>query len=973
VKLDTPFLRLPLRFDADRLAAEVSQFAEAEWRAHPQGHAGNTALPLVAAHGDPADDAARGPMAPTPHLARCPYLRQALAALGTVLGRTRLMRIVGHGEATPHVDTNYYWLHHVRVHVPAVTTPGVRFLCDDDSVHMKPGECWLFDTWRRHNVVNPADASRIHLVADTVGTGDFWELVAGAERPFDPGAPPPRPDRPVRFDPGATPDLQYERVNVPVVMSPWEQECLIADMLDGLGAEANAARAALVRLNRDWRGLWARYGDRADGWPAFRARLDRFQPEVKGWAGVRLPNGVELSEAILQAVVRPALNPDQATDPPPAEPVVVPPSPQATTSAELTFDRPVFIVAAPRSGSTLLFETLARSPDFATVGGEAHAQFEGVPELTPAAHGWESNRLTAADATPAAVAALHAAIKTALRDRDGQPPAGGPVRLLEKTPKNALRIPFLAAAFPGARFVYLTREPRENVSSAIEAWRSGKFVTYPKLPGWGGPPWSLLLVPGWRELNGKPLEEVAAHQWREAHWRIQDDLAQLPRDRWTAVRYEDFLSDPKGTVEKLAAFAGVRWDDPLAGPLPLSRHTLTPPDPDKWRKNAAELERVLPGLRPITDRVRRATAPAEPNAPAEPAALQPLRSVATTTFAPLLARLGVSVAVTTYQAGRLIFLRADGDRMNTHFRPFKMPMGLARRGGRLAVGAGTQVWEFQNQPKAAATVEPAGKHDALFLPRTSHWTGDIRVHDVAYAGDELWVVNTRFSCLCTLDADHSFRPRWRPRFVTALAAEDRCHLNGLAVRDGKPRYVTCLGATDTAGGWRANKRDGGLVLDVADGRVVRDGLSMPHSPRWHDGKLWVLESGEGAVGLLDPGAGKLTTLARLPGFTRGLDFHGGVVFVGLSKVRETAVFSGLPLTDRMPEADRKCGVWAVDARDGRPLAHLTFESGVDEVFAVQVLADLRYPELLTDDDKVIGSSFVLPDDALAEVPAAARR
>src|SRR5215210_1384995 len=177
--LDSEFYRLPLRLDSKRLAEEVLQFSDDEWRAHPQGHAGNTALPLVSVGGGINDDV-KGPMRPTPFLARCPYLAQVLASLGTVIGRARLMRIAGQSDATPHVDTNYYWMHHVRVHIPAVTYREVKFLCLDQSVHMAAGEAWIFDSWKMHNVINPVPAPRIHLVVGTVGSTAFWNLVARA-------------------------------------------------------------------------------------------------------------------------------------------------------------------------------------------------------------------------------------------------------------------------------------------------------------------------------------------------------------------------------------------------------------------------------------------------------------------------------------------------------------------------------------------------------------------------------------------------------------------------------------------------------------------------------------------------------------------------------------------------------------------------------------------------------------------------
>ncbi len=345
------------------------------------------------------------------------------------------------------------------------------------------------------------------------------------------------------------------------------------------------------------------------------------------------------------------------------------------------------------------------------------------------------------------------------------------------------------------------------------------------------------------------------------------------------------------------------------------------------------------------------------NAPASPA---PLRSVHTTSFPELLDQLGISIAVTTYQAGKLVLLRADGGKLNTHFRTFVRPMGLAVLGGRMCVGTATEIWDFRNIPEVAAVHEPAGKHDACYLPRSVHFTGDILVHEMALAGPELWIANTRFSCLCTLDSTHSFVPRWAPPFITALAAEDRCHLNGFCLVDDKPAYVTALGQTDAARGWRANKRNGGVLMSVPDGSVVAHELSMPHSPRWHGGHLWLLESGTGSLGVVDRATGKYNQVARVPGFTRGLDFHDRYAFIGLSQVRETAVFSGLPITE---QTERNCGVWVVDVTTGETVAFVRFEEAMQEIFAVQVLHGRRFPDVINDDLKTLADSFVLPDKA----------
>lgn len=355
--------------------------------------------------------------------------------------------------------------------------------------------------------------------------------------------------------------------------------------------------------------------------------------------------------------------------------------------------------------------------------------------------------------------------------------------------------------------------------------------------------------------------------------------------------------------------------------------------------------------------------------PAEP---EPLSSVHTTSLPALLDQMKASLFITTYQAGKLIAVRADDGRANTHFRGFNTPMGLALAGNRLAIGTQFEVWELQNLPGVARALEPAGRHDSCFVPRSRHFTGRIAAHEMAYAADgELWVVNTRFSCLCTLDRDNSFVPRWRPPFVSALAAEDRCHLNGMAVVDGQPRYVTALGATDTEAGWRAGKAAGGVLMEVPSGRVVVGGLSMPHSPRWYDGRLWFLESGAGTLSVADPQTGRTEVVATLPGFTRGLDFWGPLAFVGLSQVRETAVFSGIPITERLPVEERACGMWVVDTRNGQTVAFLQFKAGVQEVFAVLVLPGMTFPEVLTEDEKRAGDAFLLPADATARSAAPA--
>ena len=343
-----------------------------------------------------------------------------------------------------------------------------------------------------------------------------------------------------------------------------------------------------------------------------------------------------------------------------------------------------------------------------------------------------------------------------------------------------------------------------------------------------------------------------------------------------------------------------------------------------------------------------------------------LRSVHTSNLPELFEQLRISLIVSTYQAGKAIIVRNDNGRLNTHFRTFTKPMGIAADNSRLIIGGSNMVWEYRNMPAVAKKLEPAGKHDACYLPRRIHVTGDIDIHELAWDGNnELWAVNTRFCCLCTVDADHSFSPRWRPPFVTALAPEDRCHLNGIAMVDGRPKYVTALGETDVRGGWRANKAHGGILMDVESNDILLHGLSMPHSPRWYREKLWILESGEGSLAQVDLEHHTWRTVAQVPGFTRGIDFIGPLAFIGLSQVRESAVFSGIPLVQRLH--DRTCGVWVVNIETGKTVGFLRFEGGVQEIFAVQVLRGSRFPELLEWNDPRLAHSYVLPDEALADV------
>lgn len=316
-------------------------------------------------------------------------------------------------------------------------------------------------------------------------------------------------------------------------------------------------------------------------------------------------------------------------------------------------------------------------------------------------------------------------------------------------------------------------------------------------------------------------------------------------------------------------------------------------------------------------------------------------------FAAILESLEASLLVTTYQAGKLIALRSEQGRMSMLLRSFGKAMGLAVAPGMLALATATKVWTFRNSPSVAAKLghrtTGSGRlpPDACYLPRMAHVTGAIDAHEVAFGGREIWVVNTDFSALCTLDPCFSFVPRWKPPFVSKLAREDRCHLNGLAMVEGRPRFVTAFGETDSLEGWRPGKRDGGCVIDVPTGRAIVRGLAMPHSPRVYAGALWILESGQGRLLRIDPGSGRRETIIELPGYTRGLDFAGRLAFIGLSKLRERDLAEGVPVAERI--AERPCGVAVVDVVARRRLAQLDFLDDIREVFDVRLLTGARRP------------------------------
>ncbi len=303
----------------------------------------------------------------------------------------------------------------------------------------------------------------------------------------------------------------------------------------------------------------------------------------------------------------------------------------------------------------------------------------------------------------------------------------------------------------------------------------------------------------------------------------------------------------------------------------------------------------------------------------------------------------LSLGFTTYQAGKLFLIgRRSGGRLSMFQRSFGRCMGLWTDGQTMWLSTLYQLWRFENRLPPGRTQDG---FDRMFVPQTGFTTGDIDTHDLAINGDgKLVFVNTLFSCLATLSDRHSFRPLWRPPFVSKLAAEDRCHLNGLAMDKGRARFVTAISQTDATDSWRDRRHDGGCVIDVASDEIVVSGLSMPHSPRFYRDRLWVHNSGTGYFGYVDIDAGKFEPVTFCPGYLRGMAFHGDFAIVGLSKPRERS-FSGLALDGNLAEKDAepRCGLMVIDLRSGDIVHYIRFEGSVSELYDVVVFPGARRP------------------------------
>ena len=318
-------------------------------------------------------------------------------------------------------------------------------------------------------------------------------------------------------------------------------------------------------------------------------------------------------------------------------------------------------------------------------------------------------------------------------------------------------------------------------------------------------------------------------------------------------------------------------------------------------------------------------------------ALLPFHYTHSPTLPKLLWELGCTLVFSTYQAGKVIFIRATSpEKIEQYALDFPRPMGLAVSDERIAIATRDEVVVLANASAEGSTESVIGAAEATYMQEKTYFSGEVDTHDLAWGKDGLWAINTLLSSMALTGESSDFESQWRPPFVSDVVPEDRCHLNSVAMVDGQPEYVTAFGEVDTFEGWRENRVSGGIVMDVSSGEIVVEGLPMPHSPRVYDGKLYLLLSGTGELVCAEPETGRYEVIAQLPGFVRGMARCGDYLFVGLSKLRKTSsTFAALPISEQAVFS----GIVVVSLSEGRIVEHLRYETGVEEIYDVQVLSE----------------------------------
>lgn len=321
----------------------------------------------------------------------------------------------------------------------------------------------------------------------------------------------------------------------------------------------------------------------------------------------------------------------------------------------------------------------------------------------------------------------------------------------------------------------------------------------------------------------------------------------------------------------------------------------------------------------------------------------------------------ISVAISTYQAGKIVFISASSpDRLIQLPRSFDTPMGMALEGKRFAVSTVDEVIRFTNEPKATIGYKKEANYDAFYVPTATYFTGKVHMHDMAFGKRGLYALNTNFSMLGLINGDYNFQPLWKPPFIQEITGQDQCHLNGMAMEDGEPKYITALSTTNENQGWRACKLHGGVLVDVRTNEIVLQNLQMPHSPRIYKGKLYLLQSASGELMQMDMQTKKLELVKNLKGFVRGMDIYNDYAFIGLSKIRETSqAFADMPIASY----DNRAGVVIIHLPTKAIVGEIVYENSVDEIYEIKVMPNTSRANILNTTDKEYKNLIIYPDIA----------
>lgn len=340
--------------------------------------------------------------------------------------------------------------------------------------------------------------------------------------------------------------------------------------------------------------------------------------------------------------------------------------------------------------------------------------------------------------------------------------------------------------------------------------------------------------------------------------------------------------------------------------------------------------------------------------------LAPFSCTYSPNIAELLQKLNCSIAISTYQAGKVIFISpSDRDHLVQLPRQFPKPMGMALQGNKMALATLNEVVVLANNKELAKTYpRQPNVYDGLFIPQATYYTGEVDIHDLHWTSKGLLAVNTRFSCLSYINDDYSFTPWWKPSFINTISPEDCCHLNGLAMEGDKPKFVTVLGKTDTPGGWRKSKASGGCLIDIDSNEIVAENLPMPHSPRIYDNKVYVLLSATGELAEIDVHNKSYKVIKRFDGFVRGLDRIGDHIFIGLSKLRQTSMaFADLPIAQR----SIFCGIVVMHLPTASIVGYIKYENSVEEIYDVKVLPGMLRPGILNQEKPEFRMALSTPE------------